>query len=217
MLQTEQDAKPAKRKASLPQRLIEALRSRTVTLTVPRSEDGYWTLIRYMNERGGFTADDLLRHVSDAEARAEIGHYLDACIRAGYVVPGKARGLLKVGRPQAEAPRLTRQGRERAHTTRQSHIWRAMKMLGYFTIRDLCVATATPGAEMPEAFAARYVEELAHAGYLISRPGPLGMTYRMRPTMNTGPGAPQVLRARFVWDPNLCRVVGDTRLEEVTR
>ena len=90
-------------------------------------------------------------------------------------------------------------------------------MLGYFTVRDLCIETSAPEAEMPVAFATRYVEELSAAGYLISRPGPLGMTYRMRPAMNTGPGAPQVLRARFVWDPNLCKVMGETTVEEVAR
>lgn len=205
-----------KKPGVIPPKAIEALRKHAVTLTISRGEDGYWTLMRYLDQRGGFTPDDLTRPLREPEAQTEIKQYLNACIKAGYVVAAKARGMLQIARKQAEAPRLTKNGREMVHATRQSHLWRAMKMLGYFTIADVVVATSTGEAVMPEDFAFRYIEELETAGYLTSRMGQFGKTYRLRSAMNTGPAAPQVLRARFVWDPNTCQIVGQaTRIEEV--
>ena len=150
------------------------------------------------------------------DARETLSHYLDALTRAGFIGGSSTSRILRILRPQAEAPRLTQAGRPRVQATRQSYLWRGMKMLRFFTIDDLVVAVSSPELTITHAFAERYVVELAAAGYLISRTDDRGTLYRMRPKMNTGPAAPQVLRARFVWDPNLGCVMGEaTKLEEV--
>lgn len=207
--------KPKTKLDTIPERIRAAFAARCVTLTVPRGEDGYWMLIRYLDGRGGFTRDEVKRRLPDDGARQSFDVYMDALIRAGFVSPA-GTGLHRVTRKQVEAPRLTQAGRQKVHATRQSYLWRAMKMLGFFSVDDLVVAASSPDLEITSIFAASYADELAAAGYLLSRNERGRMLYRLRPAMNTGPAAPQVLRARFVWDPNLCRVVGEaTRIDEV--
>lgn len=208
-------SKPKVKPDTIPERIRAAFATRCVTLTVPRGEDGYWMLIRYLDARGGFTRDDVKRRLPDAEARDAFDGYMDALVRAGFVA-SSGGNFYRVARKQVEAPRLTQAGRQKVHATRQSYLWRAMKMLGFFSVDDLVAASSSPELEISAAFANTYADELAAAGYLLSRSERGRTVFRLRPGMNTGPAAPQVLRARFVWDPNLCRVVGEaTRIDEV--
>ena len=204
------------KKPELPANLKAALEERCVTLKIPRSEEGYWTLLRYLDGRGGFTIGDATRRLPE-DARTDLAGYVGLLLKAGYLAASNAgSGFLRITRPQPEAPRLTRSGKQRVVSTRQSYLWRGMKMLGFFTIADLVHATSGPDLAISSEHAERYVDELAAAGYLLSRAERGRTVYRLKPQMNTGPAAPQALRARFVWDPNLCRVMGDaTRIEDV--
>lgn len=194
------------RRASIPQRVLDAIAARTVTLTIPNGPDGYWTLIRYLDGRGGFTVGDATRRLPDDAARSQFADYIGLLIKAGYVVAHKAGGqMLRIVKQQPEAPRLTAAGKQRAVATRQQLVWNAMKMLTYFSVSDLLLATS---AGMRRDAVERYLEALVSAGYLVSREMEGRKLYRMKPGMWTGPVAPQVLRANFVWDANLCRVVG---------
>lgn len=203
-------------KDKLPDRITEAIQARRLTLTLPHGDDGTWTLIRHLNTRGRFRLGDLVRPLPADTHDAAID-YVSALLRGGFL-SGAIDDWMRIERQQVEAPKLTKLGRARALPTRQANLWRAIRMLGVFYVEELIAAAVSSEVPIGADFALRYVEELATAGYLITRSETGRDMFRLKSRMNTGPAAPQVLRARFVWDPNLCRVMGDaTRIEEVTR
>lgn len=191
-----------------------------LSIQIPRSDDGIWMLMRWLDQhRGPFTRSEVERLIGDNIVRDEVANFVRALVRGGFLIRVGRSGnddLFRVDRKQVETPRLRSDGMPLAVSQRASHLWRGVKMLGFFTARDLAIASSLPDWPVSEAQAGSYVDELASAGYLLSRVERGRMVYRLKPKMNTGPAAPQVLRARFVWDPNLCRVMGDaTRIEEV--
>ncbi len=203
-------------KDKLPDRITEAIEARRLTLTLPHGDDGTWTLIRHLNARGRFRLGDLVRPLP-ADTHDAATDYVSALLRGGFL-SGAIDGWMRIERQQIEAPKLTKLGRARALPTRQANLWRAIRMLGVFYVEELVAAATSSETPIAADFALRYVDELVGAGYLMARLEVGRSLYRLKSRMNTGPAAPQVLRARFVWDPNLCRVMGDaTRIEEVTR
>ncbi|MEQ1673199.1 MAG: hypothetical protein ABL893_20300, partial [Hyphomicrobium sp.] len=194
---------------------------RRASIHVPPSIDGIWKLISHCDrKRVPVTRARLHEAVvgDDALSTNDVDQYLLSLVRGGFIasVDGDTFRLLK---RQRETPRLTQGGKPLAHAARANHLWRAMKMCGYFTARELAFAASMPDWPVNEAQAEAFASELASAGYLLRRaPGPgtgSSAVYRLKPKMNTGPDAPRLLRARFVWDPNLCRIVGAaTKVEE---
>lgn len=202
-------------RASIPQRVLDAVAARTVTLTIPNGPDGYWTLLRFLDSRGGFTVADAARRLPDDNSKSALAAYVGSLVKAGYVAAHNAGGgLLRIAKHQPEPPRLTAAGKPRAKATRQQIIWDAIKMMVHFSVTDLIVATG-PQRAMPREPIERYLEALTSAGYLISREQDGRTLYRLKQSMWTGPAAPQVLRANFVWDANLCRVMGQPTFEEI--
>ncbi len=196
------------------------------SVVIPRGEAGAWMLARKLGKgRREFTAEAIVEQSRGAVDAGDLADYLARLMKGGFVemtgvtvlkggAVTRAYRLLKV---QPETPRLSRDGVPLASPQRFACLWRAMKMLGYFTTLDLASSASLPELPITEEQAARYATDLAHAGYLQmkERAGQPPL-YRLKQTMNTGPCAPEVLRARFVWDPNTCRVVGDAaRIEEV--
>ena len=90
-------------------------------------------------------------------------------------------------------------------------------MLGYFTAAELAAGSSEPDFAVSLEQAQRYATALAEAGYLNTRErGGEPALYRLKNGMNTGPAAPEVLRAHLVWDPNKCRAMSTmARAEEV--
>ncbi|MEQ1698163.1 MAG: hypothetical protein ABL901_20225, partial [Hyphomicrobiaceae bacterium] len=65
----------------------------------------------------------------------------------------------------------------------------------------------TSEIDVPEAVAADYADHLTTSGHLAKREQPDKPTiYRLM--RHTGPMAPRIYRASFVWDPNLNCVFG---------
>lgn len=197
-----------------------------LNVVIPRGEAGAWMLMRKVGKgRKEFTAEAIVEQSRGAVDAGDLADYLARLMKGGFVemtgvtvlkggAVTRAYRLLKV---QPETPRLSRDGVPLASPQRFACLWRAMKMLGYFTTLDLASSASLPELPISEEQAARYANDLALAGYLQmkERAGQPPL-YRLKQTMNTGPCAPEVLRARFVWDPNTCRVVGDAaRIEEV--
>ncbi len=105
-----------------------------------------------------------------------------------------------------EAPRLDRHGRPLPPDTR-SNLWRAMKALKVFDFRELADAAGTEELPVKAKCANAYCLALALAGYLQVLSEVHNMPRRYRLARNTGPLAPQVLRVKHVYDPNLGEVV----------
>lgn len=197
-----------------------------LTISIPRSEAGAWAIIRELARKGSrtFTVDAVHDRMQGALPKDEIADFVMRLSRGGFVAPvdeplkghwGTRRWRLIMGQP--ETPRLRPDGSPLAGPQRFANMWRTMKMITYFTALDLASAASLPELPITVEQAARYAADLAAAGYLLARErAGEAMLYRLKETRNTGPAAPEVLRARFVWDPNLCRVVGETTaIEEV--
>lgn len=197
----------------------EGRRGQWPPLHVPASIDGVWRLVLHLDQKRRPITWDCLRGVIEAgETGASLEAFVKGLVAGGYLRPNDD-GSFRLLRRQFETPRLTQAGKPLAHAMRSQHMWRAMKMCGYFTARDLAIAATLPDYPVTEDEAQRYAEELVTVGYLQSRDNPDALRlYRLKSKMNTGPAAPRVMRARFVWDPNLCRVMGvATHVEEVRR
>lgn len=196
-------------KALLPP--VGAFVSVGVHVQIPRTHDGLWALFLWLdkNNNGGFTASQAVRLVGDEIASEDVRAYVRALIRGGYLVRQEERHdpLLRVARRQIETPLVNRA--QAIEARRRDVMWRTMKMSTYFTATELAHAASTRNVDVGVAAAAAYCAALHTAGYLLRK----GDTFRLRPGLKTGAQPPQVLRARFVWDPNECRVIGPAVIE----
>ena len=188
-----------------------------LTVRVPRGHQGFWEIIR----------DLKTFRVSDVDQRsnvhkATVRDFIKRLLKGGYIeaVAEDDDGTVhyRLVKDQAEAPRLRRDGSPAADVgLGQDHMWRAMKMLGSFTARDLAIHASTDDVQVRLNTAASYIKHLHRAGYLAiqqaakpgHRPGAGTVAvYRLIPTMISGPLAPQVMRSEWVWDPNTKQVRG---------
>jgi hypothetical protein len=195
---------------------------RQLELQVPTTQDGMWGLIQHMHEEGRLISISAMHDAfADQISKVAIALYVGGLARSGYLEPVRratSEPTWRLVKRQAETPRVTRDGVEAVVPTRQAHIWRAMKMLGYFTVDDIVVSAATEDVALPRQAVASYVEQLAAVGYLMMRGDGDKRVFRLKARMNTGPAAPRILSASFVWDPNTLRIVGEaTRVAEVRR
>jgi hypothetical protein len=94
----------------------------------------------------------------------------------------------------------------------QQQMWVAMRSLQQFDAGELAYAASTDETRVDPVAARFYITRLHAAGYLtIVSPGKVTggrAVWRFKPSMHTGPRAPQVMRTHFVFDPNRGAVVG---------
>jgi hypothetical protein len=179
---------------------------------MPRGQDGYWAIMKKLGARGRtFTVADVEGDTN--VPRAHVEEYMNRLVKGGFLVAfsSKPKRFQLCKNPPAEAPRVRPDG-SRCPPRKQDQMWRAMRALKTFSAHDLAFAASTPECKVPLRTALRYAAELTRAGYLV-RNGVLGshagMTFRLKPAMNTGPLSPSIIRADVVFDRNLRRVVGD--------
>ena len=172
-----------------------------------------WAALRRLRTA---TAEAILAEVggTDSTVRA----YMDALVKAGHVErrpdpAGVAKWVYAVAeRAPVIAPSVRPDGQARSHGDQQDRMWRSMKMLQAFTVRDLAITASLKDQPVTELRASKYVHWLLAAGYLVVKQPPKGGRrgtpglYRL--ARNTGPRAPQVHhKAGEVSDPNLGTVV----------
>lgn len=134
--------------------------------------------------------------------------YLGLLHMAGFVsvlnpdAPRRDQVITLIRDVGTEAPRLRRDGSE-SPTPATDRLWRAIKMLGWFTAVELAAA-----AEADPTHARDYLKHLARAGYLtVEGRAPKPWRYRLAPNRNTGPLPPQIQRTKTLYDPNLKQIV----------
>jgi len=163
-----------------------------------------------------FTVGDVHRRTN---ARPDsVREYVVALFRAGYLEvsgeqprpSGTPAKLYVLKRSPQDAPRLRPDGTEVSMGSAREQMWRTMRMLGTFTLKDLIVAASTEAVTIKESDARDYLSNLRKAGYLVSKRqaikgGPA--VFRMLPGKYTGPKPPMVQRVQQVFDPNLGKVV----------
>jgi len=173
-----------------------------------RGQEFYWRVMRELGADGAdFTLHDVHRKTS--ASKDSVRGYVLRLERAGYLERSGKRGrevCYRIARDSRFAPRIRRDGSEIGTASRQDHMWRAMKMLGRFSVRDLSVAASTDEVHVASTHAAGYLARLARAGY-VRRVGHNPTIYAMLPSANTGPRAPLIQRVKQVFDPNLNKVV----------
>lgn len=185
--------------------------SHKLSIDIPRTYDGLWALMRWLDdERGGFALIDLQAIVGHQVDPRVVREYVTALERGGFlrveIKIGTAR-IYRVDRRAIEAPRVRADGTLLTGPRRTANMWRSMKMLTFFTAAELASAASMPELAVSVEQAMRYADALGDAGYLNVREQVDAPTvYRLKNAMNTGPAAPEVLRAHLVWDPNTYRV-----------
>lgn len=187
---------------------------------VPRGYEAYWEIVKELDRAGPWTPSDVCARTNTAAAAAD---YVRRLAKSAYVVkvderpgPITPQPVYRLTSRPAPAPRLRRDGSV-CPPTAQDQMWRAMRELKDFTALELAVKASTDEVRVPVASAKSYIKLLRHAGYFAVRdPGAPGRPalLALRPTMDTGPRAPRVMRTKLVWDANRQEVVGASPARE---
>jgi predicted transcriptional regulator len=110
-----------------------------------------------------------------------------------------------------EAPRICANGCESLDGRVYEQLWRTVRILKFFSARELAITASTEERFVSYDAARKYVRCLYNAGYLrLVERGRCGRQgrYALCRQMNTGPKAPQIHKGGVVYDANLCRVMG---------
>jgi len=203
-----------------------------VEVAMPSGPAHYWREMRRYGAKG-FTVK-LIALAADGVAYETVKRYVWFLVKAGYVARiGKRKdgyatqALYVVRRDVARAP-IERPDPARAPITAREAMWNAMRALRTFTARELAVSASTEERPVSLRSANLYIQRLAQAGVLqtITPPEraagrigrvPRGATagvWRLARPADTGPQAPRLCNAGFVFDPNSNRVLGDAIVTE---
>lgn len=101
-----------------------------------------------------------------------------------------------------DAPRVRKDGTMLPPSGR-NRMWNVMRVMGVFTVAELAANASLPDAPVAEDEAAYYCRWLEQGGYLSRR----GNGWQFIPAKFTGAKAPQILRVKALFDPNLGTVV----------
>jgi hypothetical protein len=197
-----------------------------------RGQEHFWQVMLALSARGdAFTASQILACSEEAHM-ATIRAYLRRLVKAGIAAietepaatnyPGRSETLYRLLQRPADPPVVSRDGSRLRGSTAQQALWNVMRgPMGRsgFTARDLVSWGSTDILSISIDTAKSYVKSLAAAGYLVAaRPGgPNRLTiWRLKPSRNSGPRPPAILRAKIVWDQNRGKLAGEVIAEEVT-
>ncbi len=190
-----------------------------LTVKIPKTRQGYWDVMR---EMGTFRVVDVADVVKVPPAT--IGDFVRSLEAGGFlerVAEPKGLGeaiVYRIKSDQPAAPIVRRDGSPGHERLGTENMWRTIKMCG----DGLDAHELHIWAGVAKATANRYLQRLAAAGYLMAtepgkpgqKPGTGRLTkYRLLPSMNTGPLAPQIQRIKAVWDPNRRTYVGEGHVE----
>lgn len=188
-----------------------------LTARVPRGQDGFWQIIRALDAKGPWTVNDV-HGETNVRHRATVQDYVYRLEKAGIAavvgsrskaLTGSKEKLYRLNKRPAATPSLRRDGTP-YDAPAQQRLWTAIRSMKSFAVRELAYAAAGSSGPVPFRTTIRYVVHLASAGYLASLGGG---GYRLKPSMNTGPAAPKILRMHVVWDVNRNESVGGDTID----
>lgn len=180
-------------------------------LQIPRSHDGIWSLMCWLTRHHrGFTLGDLIEQIAGNIADEDVTAYVRALDRGGFIVPELTTGFdprYRANLKYIETPRLRADGSLMVGPTRMANLWRTLKMSCFITAEQLSAGASLPELPVSIKQATQYADALVATGYLLARDSrDAPRLYRLK--MSTGPRPPVILRARFVWDANDCKIMG---------
>lgn len=175
----------------------------TLATPAPTDREKMWAAMR---QEKSFTQAKVASLA--ACGKSKVQDYLKGLIAAGFVVKRGdsvkfTRAVYDLVRDTGvDAPRVRKDGTELPASGR-NRMWNAMRILKVFTVDELVSAASLPEAPIAVSEAAYYCRWLAQGGYLAQR----GDGWQFIPAKFTGAKAPQVLRIKALFDPNLGTVV----------
>lgn len=193
-----------------------------------RGHDHYWDIIRGLGKDGGtFTVKDVVG--ATTAHHATVDDFMKRLVRAGILAAAGLKGegrwaqkQFRVVESPRETPSLRRDGTPGDYGRSRQNMWNVIRgPQGRSAIAgdDLAMLAATDEVPVAVGSAKEFLRRLAKAGYLtvVQKAAHHRLTlYRLKPSMNTGPMAPKLLRSRIVYDPNTRTIVGNAVAEEET-
>jgi hypothetical protein len=180
---------------------------------MPRGRDGYWAVIRGLDQKGPWSVPDV-HELTNEPHKESVNDYVKRLERAGFVKQvgevlqnhrGTPTRLFRLLKRPAAAPALRRDGSV-VGVHAQQRMWNAIRSLKQFTLSELAHAAADDkGTSVKIGVAQAYVHRLRMAGYIT---GLSRSDFRLKPSMNTGPRSPRILKMHVVFDDNLMKLVG---------
>ncbi|MEW6124151.1 MAG: hypothetical protein AB1698_16170 [Pseudomonadota bacterium] len=199
-------------------------------VVLPRGIEATWAAILQLDDIGPWAVVDVVGQ--SHQGKKETYAYVRALVANGRAqqVGTRAGGcshlntadvpLYRLTRRLAEAPRYGKDGKP-ARATGQQQLWNAMRALpGGYDYRELALAASTDETVISPDTAKAYLKRLLAAGYLVVvRPGRPrhAAIVALKAGMKTRPLAPQIMRTKFIWDPNVRAVVGMGETAEEVR
>lgn len=167
-----------------------------------------WAAVR---QHRVFCLDDLRVSLNASAARVRvISDYLTGLTRAGYLkhLGGERYQLARDTGP--EAPQVKRDGSEINGQCVREAIWRTVKILGEFSLKDVEVHASSERCQVNDSDVRVYIRALVAAGYVVPRGrsgGDRFARYQFVTARNTGPRPPVVQQVLQVFDLNEGKVV----------
>jgi hypothetical protein len=160
------------------------------------SRAAVWDAIRAQRT---FTVRDVWAETSIT--KDTVRDYLKGLEAAGYIERldtshGRTATWQLIADPGPEPPRVRADGSEITQGKGRLQLWRAMRVLGRFDVKELAINASTEDHQVALGEARTYCQFLERAGYLKRR----GQIYHL--VDYTGPRPPQIQRIKQVWDAN---------------
>lgn len=199
-----------------------------IEVAMPSGPEHYWREMRARGERG-FTVQDIAL-ASDGVAHGTVKRYVWYLEKAGHIVKVGTKksgygiaNIYRIKKDRSTAP-IERGGDKGRPVTARQALWTAMRTLPQFSVAELAACATTEERPISQRSAELYVQRLVKAGALeVLQPsakangwprGARGGVYRLRRAADTGPLAPKLCNANFVFDPNKHRVLGEAVVTE---
>ena len=170
---------------------------------------GLWQHMRRLKQ---FTLDEIYKEGN--MNKRTIQQFIQGLVKAGYlkIVKEKKQGKLitirtyKVVKSPRDVPRVRKDGTEVTMGKARLQMWRTMKVLKTFDVRELVVNASTEEIPVNESDAKYYLRYLVKAGYVAvvkqgkgTGNGGVLSVYRLKPGKWTGPKAPMIQNVKHVF------------------
>ena len=205
----------------------------SVAVALPKGPEHYWAMAKAAGPQG-FSIPELAG-CTNGVAYATVKNWVHGLARAGILKAvgthpqrnrpdgaGLPATLYAVAIKSSAAPVLRRDSFSGARGQIQQQLWTAMRTLPVFGVRELALAASTDTLSIKPRTAEEYVRRLTKAGvltvvdaYAKGKPGATGArsgTWRLKRAANSGPLAPKVFRATFVFDANRRAIIGQSEV-----
>jgi len=186
----------------------------------------YWGLMLAAGAKG-FTVKSIA-YASEGVAYQSVKRYVDFLRGEGFIARIGSRtdgyatlAVYAVKKRVNKAPIKRPKGKAQPFTARQA-MWNAMRVLKQFSVNELAAVASTEERPVAPHTADNYIRALLRVGVLtpVAKPqrldgrGSLPGVYRLAPGANTGPHAPKLCNANFVFDMNTRQPLGEAIVTE---